>query len=244
MTAAVTTAAAIFAAPQPASALSFAFLTLSPVSGPSTTSITARYQYVPLGRKAPGGGCGTAPVAFTWDGQQLPGQAEPVPEGGHCVATLTFTPPPGLDSPGWHTVAGEQGPETAQATFTVTGSATPAPVPPPPPPSPSAVPATGAPSASAQPSPSAARTASTGPSAFASPSTEPLPSEETSYAAGPDAAGGAAKPPGGGSTGTFLAVLLGVFTMLGGGTLLTLALRRRPDIDGPELPQDVTAAGA
>ncbi|NJC69092.1 hypothetical protein HC031_05040 [Planosporangium thailandense] len=242
--AAVAAVAATVADPWQASARSvLVSLTLSPSSGPSTTTITATYRYVPLGRKGPNGGCG-AEVTFTWDGQRLQGPGRPNPAGTYCAATLTFTPPKGLDSPGPHTVAGTQDTDTAQAQFTVTGSGTPAPVPSPPPTAPSPVPATIAPATSVHPGPSVTPTATPSPSASAPASTDPLPSEEPSDAGGSGIAGATTKPPAGSSVGTVLAVLLGLFTMVGGSVLLTLALRRRPDVDAAEAPDDATTAEA
>jgi hypothetical protein len=244
---AVAATAAVLVGPHAASAVQFPGLSISPGSGPSTTSITARYLFLPQQQNQEQQGsanCKKELVTFSWDGHDLGEPVPATPAGGrgggqgHCVATLTW-PLSGLDGPGRHVVRAVNGRASDTKPFTITGTAAPAPVPPPP-----AASATGAdspPPTSARPSQSAARS-SARPSTSASTSAEPLPSEESSGEAGPALAGDAAKPPSGGSIATIVAIVVGVMTIAGGGVLFALVLRRRPDPD--EVPGDAVAAEA
>jgi hypothetical protein len=219
---------------------------LSPSSGPNTTSITATYMFQPQSGQGEDGGCDSAVVTFSWDGHPLGRAPATSPIGdwqaqGYCTARLTFTPPRGLDDPGLHIVAGTNGKSTAQARFTVTGAAAPAPAPPTPggsPTTPATTPPTPRPSqTTAQPT---TRPSSAAPSTAAPASAEPLPSEEPAVQVSPGVAGAAVDPPSAGSIGTVIGIAVAVLTLAGAGTLVALAMRRRPDV--AEVPADAVTA--
>jgi hypothetical protein len=231
---AVAVTAAVLVGPRPASAVPFSAMSLSPTSGPSTTSITARYVF----QQQQGGDCEHETVTFSWEGVDLPGPVQISTIGGQgqrCVATLSFKPLSGLDGPGRHSVQGATGNAAQSKPFTITADTAPAPAPPTQGASPTAT--VSAPSTSTPPSQPAVRpSASRSTPASPSMSDEPLPSEEPTSDASPAIVGAAMKPPSGGSIATIVAIVVGAVTVAAAGFLIALVVRKRPDAD--EVPAD------